>query len=89
MADDIVDRLRAASAIRVYSVRNLMREAADEIEMLRNEVDLKGYRLDAEIDKNTRLLQAVHLAAGLLSAMEPYEHMSPGQVLEFLSREQV
>lgn len=34
-----------------------------------------------------RLNTALHLAAGLLSAMETYQHMSPDQVLKFLLAE--
>ena len=36
---DIVDRLRQAAAIRLYSVRIVMEEAADEIERLRAELE--------------------------------------------------
>lgn len=50
VADDIVTRLRMQDAD--YA---LQEEAADEIERLRAEIDLKGSRLDDAIDEIERL----------------------------------
>lgn len=41
----------------------------------------------AAADEIERLTTALHLAAGLLSALPPYDHMPPDRVLEFLTKE--
>lgn len=41
----------------------------------------------AAADEIERLTAALHLAAGLLSTLPPYDHMTPDRVLEFLTKE--
>lgn len=56
--DDIVECLRDWSErteIKSNTIRGLFRAAADQIEMARKEVDLKGYRLDDALDEIKQL----------------------------------
>lgn len=62
MADDIVEQLR------IKPNNQWMIAAADEIELLRAEVDLKGYRVDALQEEIEKLRAAGDaLAAGISS----------------------
>ena len=54
MTDDIVEQLRCWPRD-IYNIIDLKDDAADEIERLRKEVDIKGSRLDDALDEIERL----------------------------------
>lgn len=60
VGDVLVDRLRLVNPYSGSQVLKVCRDAADEIERLRAEVDLKGYRVDrlnAALDDITHLTE--------------------------------
>lgn len=87
---DGIEQLRRDLALRDAQVQQLTAEV-ERLRRLRDS-DEEARLRDADetwlaLAEARRLRAAMHRAAGLLSALEPYQHMHPETVLEFLQLE--